>query len=146
MTALGTCQFVPPYLLRQLAAAQAEVADHCHATLAIDERLRTARLAPPAAPQALTGAGRAGVDGAHRADTAPTCPARPVRAAGEPESGDAAVDEAATGVTGSLALFAEVYGRASYDGHGAPVSLTVHYEPRLRQRVLGRHPAGVRRR
>ncbi len=42
-------------------------------------------------------------------------------------SGDEAVDEAATGITGALALFAEVYGRASYDGEGAPVSLTVHY-------------------
>ncbi|MFC6345541.1 M4 family metallopeptidase, partial [Nocardioides hankookensis] len=46
---------------------------------------------------------------------------------GSAPSGDEAVDEAATGITGALALFAEVYGRASYDGAGAPVSLTVHY-------------------
>ena len=50
-----------------------------------------------------------------------------VRSAGSAASGDVAVDEAATGITGALALFAEVYGRASYDGAGAPVSLTVHY-------------------
>jgi len=127
MTALGTCRFVPPYLLRQLAATQAEVADLWQATLAIDERLRTARLAPPAAPRAMvTPAGPAWT--VHTADHGSTLPGTPVRAEGEPGSGDAAVDEAATGIAGSLALFSEVYGRASYDGRGAPLSLTVHYE------------------
>ena len=127
MTALGTCQFVPPYLLRQLAAAQAEVADHCQTTLAVDERMRTTRLAPPAAPQALTGpAGPAWT--VHTARNGSSLPGTPVRAAGEPDSGDAAVDEAATGIAGSLALFSEVYGRESYDGRGAPVILTVHYQ------------------
>ena len=37
------------------------------------------------------------------------------------------VDEAATGITESLALFADL-GRASYDGKGATVVATVHYE------------------
>ena len=50
-----------------------------------------------------------------------------MRSAGDPESGDVAVDEAATGITGALALFEEVYDRVSYDGHGSRVSLTVHY-------------------
>ena len=45
----------------------------------------------------------------------------------QPESGDEAVDEAAYGVAGALALFAEIYGRASYDDAGAPVIATVHY-------------------
>src|SRR5207342_2872834 len=54
-------------------------------------------------------------------------PGTVVRSAGQPESGDDAVDEAAAGIAGSLALFAEVYGRESYDGRGARVSLTVHY-------------------
>ena len=67
------------------------------ATLAVDEALRAARLAGPA------------------------------RAAGAPAVGDAAVDEAATGIAASLALLAEAWGRDSYDGAGAPVSLTVHY-------------------
>ncbi|GAA2137536.1 M4 family metallopeptidase [Nocardioides koreensis] len=117
---------MPPYLLRHLATAQAEVSDHCHATLAIDERMRTTRLAPPAAPQALAGpAGPAWT--VHTAQNGSSLPGTPVRAAGEPDSGDAAVDEAATGIAGSLALFSEVYGRDSYDGRGAPVSLTVHY-------------------
>ena len=37
------------------------------------------------------------------------------------------MDEAAYGVAGSLALFDEVYGRASYDDAGASVVATVHY-------------------
>src|SRR6478609_6842249 len=78
MTTLGTCSFVPPYLLARVAPR----------SLAIDEALR---------------------------------------AGGSVPTGDDAVDEAATGITGALALFEEVYGRASYDGEGAPVSLTVHY-------------------
>ncbi len=126
MTALGTCQFVPPYLLRQLAGTRAELADHCRATLAVDERMRTGRLAPPAPPRALAApAGPAWT--VHTAGNGSELPGTPVRSAGEPDSGDPAVDEAATGIAGSLALFSEVYGRASYDGRGAPVSLTVHY-------------------
>ena len=53
-----------------------------------------------------------------------------VRRAGEPESGDPAVDEAAYGVEGALAMLDEVYGRSSYDGAGATVIATVHYEER----------------
>ncbi|MDP3891692.1 protealysin inhibitor emfourin, partial [Nocardioides sp.] len=63
----------------------------------------------------------------HTADNTSSLPGRPVRSAGESPVGDAAVDEAAYGVEGSLALFAEVYGRRSYDDAGAPVVATVHY-------------------
>ena len=126
MTSLGTCGFVPPYLLRQIAASQGAAVDHLHATLAIDERLRTARsLAPPGPVEART-TGPAWT--VHTASNGSTLPGTPIRAEGQPASGDPAVDEAATGIAASLALFAEVYGRASYDGRGAPVSLTVHYE------------------
>ena len=55
-------------------------------------------------------------------------PGEKVRAAGDPESGDESVDEAATGITGSLALFKEIYGRDSYDAQGKEVVMTVHYE------------------
>ncbi|MGZ4446964.1 MAG: protealysin inhibitor emfourin [Nocardioides sp.] len=124
-----TCRFVPPYLLEQLAASSPEAADHCHATLAVDARLRSARVARPPGPAApRAGAVAAPAWTVHTAAGGSTLPGARVRAAGEPESGDPAVDEAATGITGALALFAEVYGRASYDGHGAPVSLSVHYE------------------
>ncbi|MCW2845392.1 MAG: peptidase thermolysin [Nocardioides sp.] len=125
-----TCQFVPPYLLRQIAASRTDAAARCHETLAIDERLRAGReLRPPGARATLAPTVPTGPPWTVRtAANGSTLPGREVRAAGEPESGDAAVDEAAYGITGSLALFAEVYGRSSYDGKGAPVSLTVHYQ------------------
>ena len=50
-----------------------------------------------------------------------------MRRPGDGETGDLAVDEAAYGITAVLAMFEQVYARASYDGAGAPVSLTVHY-------------------
>lgn len=116
MTARMTCRFVPPYLLRRVAPE----------SLLVDERMRAGRLTPVPDRRLLPAAGgRAWT--VHTAANGTELPGRPVRSAGEPEVGDAAVDEAAVGVTGALALFAEVYGRASYDGRGAPVSLTVHY-------------------
>ena len=54
-------------------------------------------------------------------------PGRLVRTAGEPEVGDVAADEAATGITESLGLFTD-FGRDSYDDQGATVVATVHYE------------------
>ncbi|MDP3890796.1 MAG: hypothetical protein Q8Q44_06175, partial [Nocardioides sp.] len=125
-----TCSFVPPYLLRRIAATRghgvaAEVASRCTATLLVDEVFRVRRQevasaspVPLAAPAAWT---------IHTADNTSSLPGRPVRSAGEPPIGDAAVDEAAYGVEGSLALFASVYGRRSYDDAGAPVVATVHY-------------------
>jgi Zn-dependent metalloprotease len=50
-----------------------------------------------------------------------------VRSAGEPEVSDVEVNEAATGVTETLALYADL-GRSSYDDKGATVVSTVHYE------------------
>ena len=59
-----------------------------------------------------------------------TLPGTPARSAGEPETGDVAVDEAATGIEATLAMFPDDLARDSYDGAGAPVSLTVHYGSR----------------
>src|ERR687896_1835806 len=115
-----TCHFVPPYLLRRLAEAD----DACARTLAVDDQIRAVRAElrtvapPPAEGPAWT---------VHTAANTEALPGEKVRSAGEPESGDAAVDEAAEGVTASLALFAEVYDRDSFDGRGHPVSVTVHY-------------------
>ncbi|MCW2845090.1 MAG: Peptidase thermolysin, partial [Nocardioides sp.] len=64
----------------------------------------------------------------HTAANGTDLPGRAVRSAGQPEAGDAAADEAATGISSTLALFEEVYARSSYDGKGAPVSLSVHYQ------------------
>lgn len=116
-TSTPTCHFVPPYLMRRLGRlAEAEV----------DDELRAARArADHLAVRATAIAGPAWT--VHTAEQTRQLPGRPVRAAGQPVSGDEAVDEAATGISGSLALFEEVYGRASYDAQAAPVSLTVHY-------------------
>lgn len=115
---MSRCLFVPPYLLERLDASR---------QLAIDDALRAARaVTPRARPVATAVAGPAWT--VHTADGSSRLPGDVVRRAGEPDAGDPAVDEAAAGVSGALALFAEVYERASYDGAGAPVSLTVHYE------------------
>jgi hypothetical protein len=113
-----TCSFVPPYLLARVAPG---LLDH-------DSALRGRRAA--AAPRAMPLAPGVGAGAAWTVYTAggrQTLPGTRVRAAGDPASGDAAVDEAATGITGALAMYAEVYGRDSFDGEGAPVVLTVHY-------------------
>jgi hypothetical protein len=111
-----TCRFVPPYLLAKVAPS----------TLALDAQLRSGRTTPiPQRPRVLPPNAPAWT--VHTAGNTTTLPGRAVRSAGEPASGDVAVDEAASGITGTLAMFEEVYGRASYDGDGSPVSLSVHY-------------------
>jgi Thermolysin metallopeptidase, alpha-helical domain/Thermolysin metallopeptidase, catalytic domain len=119
------CAFVPPYLLRRIAGAASGDAVQFASALAIDEGFRAARVTPPArlAVGAVVGAPWT----IHTAGHGTALPGSPVRSTGQPESGDEAVDEAAYGVAGTLALFAEVYGRTSYDDHGAPVIATVHY-------------------
>jgi hypothetical protein len=120
MTSRGShqhCQFVPPYLIERLQPSP---------LVERDRELRAARAAGPRpAPRTAVGA-RAWV--VHTSRNTAALPGTPVRSAGDPASGDAAVDEAAYGITGTLALWSEVYGRSSYDGRGASVSLTVHYE------------------
>ncbi len=133
------CTFVPPYLLRRLAETDPAAAR----TLELDERIRAARGAGRGDRSAVA-AGPAWT--VHTAGNSETLPGQKARAAGEPEVGDPAVDEAAAGVTATLAMYDEVYGRDSYDDNGHPVSLTVHYGRDYSQRFLGRHPAGLRRR
>ncbi|HET8961288.1 protealysin inhibitor emfourin [Nocardioides sp.] len=125
MLSPARCGFVPPYLLRQIAGTVPAAAAGCTAALAVDEGFRARRTEPQPPPVAGARAGAAWT--IHTADHGTSLPGRPVRSTGQPETGDEAVDEAAVGVRGTLALFAEVYGRASYDGAGAPVSVTVHY-------------------
>ena len=133
-----TCTFVPPYLLRQIASGPGlGVTVDPHAvscsgrTLRIDESFRAAR-ATSADFRVAEEPGAAVAGPAytvHTADNTATLPGTPVRSADQAEpSGDVAVDEAWVGVEASLALFREVYGRDSFDGAGAFVSATVHYE------------------
>jgi hypothetical protein len=124
---LGACTFVPPYLLERIAASSSDAADHWQLTLARDQELRTGRASAPTTAPAATH-----VDGAawvvHTAHNGSTLAGDVVRSAGDPASGDVTVDEAADGVTGVLALYADIYARSSYDGSGSPVVVTVHYE------------------
>lgn len=124
------CQFIPAYLLERVAASSDdEHAAHCsRRTRAIDDELRSARLSATAADETV----RATVTGdtawqVHDAHHTSSLPGDLVRSAGDPDSGDVAVDEAATGLDATLALFADL-GRSSYDGNGATVLATVHYE------------------
>ncbi len=127
------CSFVPPYLLRHLAAEEVHrdvppaVRERCRSTLLIDERNRARRAADPGPDPA----GQQAADSrwvVHDAHNGSVLPGTPVRRSGEPATGDAAVDEAAEGTAASLRLLSEVFSRDSYDGQGATALVTVHYE------------------
>jgi hypothetical protein len=122
---MPVCHIVPPYLLERLADTDPHRAagPRGRRTLEIDAELRARRATAPRRP--AQGDAPFAI---HTANNGSDLPGTLVRAAGAPVSGDVAVDEAYTGVEGSLALFAEVYGRSSYDDNGAPVIATVHYE------------------
>jgi hypothetical protein len=124
---LGSCSFVPPYLLERIAASSHPAADHCRSTLAHDQELREGRAGVDGAvaPEAVAGQAAWVV---HTARNGSTLPGQVVRSAGDAESGDPAVDEAAEGVTATLSTYAEAFARSSYDGNSAQVVLTVHYE------------------
>ena len=129
---LGSCTFVPPFLLERIASSSHDAADHSRLTLARDQELREGRSGP--APQATppTDATQTAAGGAawvvHTAHNGSALPGDVVRSAGDPASGDASVDEAADGVTATLDMYRQVFSRSSYDGSGAEVVLTVHYE------------------
>lgn len=116
------CYIVPPYLTGVIRPD----------TLAADQAIRAARRQRASALASGTDEGAAGAEAGdwtvYDAKNGTDLPGDKVRAAGEPESSDDAVNEAADGITASLALFKEVYGRDSYDDKGAEVTLSVHYD------------------
>ncbi len=127
------CAFIPPYLLQRLTSAANEPhAARCgEHTLAIDEHLRDRRLVrPPLVAPEPHNIGPAGDDAwtIYSAGNTDSLPGSPVRSIDEPQSGDEAVDEAYAGTAATLDLFSSVFSRDSYDGRGAPVTVTVHYE------------------
>jgi len=128
---MTNCQFIPPYLLERLATfgAHPDAVRSGRDTLAVDQTLRGARLDRavhgPASTEAVAGAPAWTVYSAGNQDT---LPGTQVRQAGQPPSGDAAVDEAAAAVQATLAMYDEVLHRASYDGQGSQVVSTVHYQ------------------
>ncbi len=127
------CTFVPPYLLQQIAAAPGVGVDAPTAaveaaqeSLVVDQQFRSERAeaAVPGVPHPQASEGGWTV---YTARNGTSLPGSRVRGEGEPASGDPAVDEAAVGGAGALALFAEVFGRDSFDDAGAEVVMTVHY-------------------
>ncbi|KRF21301.1 hypothetical protein ASG90_02215 [Nocardioides sp. Soil797] len=90
--------------------------------MAIDEQFRARRRTPSAAVEATGGFT------IHTADNGSTLPGTAVRESGTAASGDPAVDEAYAGLEASLEMFAQVYGRDSWDGNAVRVLATVHYE------------------
>lgn len=124
---MTSCSFIPPYLLQRVATTHvdAEAARVCHRTLAVDEQLRARRCGTAVAPPpAAADTGWV----VHSAEFRSELPGRPVRSEGQPPSGDVAVDEAYDGITASLDLFRDELGRDSFDGRGATVIASVHYE------------------
>ena len=120
------CTFIPPWLAERVDGLD---------RVALDEALRARRaergLEARSAPTSTIESPAVAEGGlawtVHDAGSTTRLPGAAVRSAGEPETGDLAVDEAATGIDATLVMFAEVLGRASHDDAGAPVSLTVHY-------------------
>ena len=112
------CQIIPPFLLEKVVSPEALQRD-------TDLRRRRAQTAPRPSGPAAAGAAPFVVNSANNGTD---LPGELVRSAGDPASGDPAVDEAYAGVEGTLALFKEVYDRSSYDGQGAQVVTTVHYD------------------
>ncbi|MEO7351819.1 MAG: M4 family metallopeptidase, partial [Marmoricola sp.] len=116
------CHFIPSYLLDHLARATDPALAECgRRTAAIDEQVRSR---PTAIAPAAAGDSAWEI---HDADNGTTLPGKLIRTAGEPEVDDVTVNEAATGITESLALFTDL-GRSSFDDRGATVVATVHYE------------------
>ena len=110
--------FVPPWLLERIG--------NPHASDDAAMRSRRSRLAAGFERRVPTLPGEPAWT-VHDAWGTTSLPGTPIRADGEPEASDFAVNEAAAGITATLAMFEEGLGRSSYDDKGAPVSLTVHY-------------------
>ena len=153
---LPRCSIVPPYVLRQIAQAEPDLAPAVEFALHDGAQLRhrreiTATRWPKGHPASGHGiiawplrervepvpspgyvlrevpedatAQRA----IHDAQHATTLPGVLVRSEGQPDSGDAAVDEAYAGLGATWEVLARVYGRDSLDGQGLPLVASVHY-------------------
>lgn len=121
------CHFIPPYLMEALAKARPDSAEECYEQLRHDQEFRESRETAGATHSPGAAITDAAAWTVYDAQQATSLPGVPVRKAGEPEVSDAAVDEAAFGGQAALDLFAQVYGRNSYDDAGSPVLMTVHY-------------------
>jgi len=121
---------VPPYLLRAVADARAfpRAASAARTALASLDTVQRPKHEHRARPQGVSGtvdrSPQRTISDAHGSTT---LPGTPVRHEGDPDSGDAAVDEAYTGLGATHAFWLDVFGRVSIDGAGLPLDATVHY-------------------
>ncbi len=130
---------VPPYVLSALLANLApdttdddrEIAGWVQRTLSgrHDKRELASAIAKPGAgstaPPSIPETVNRTISTANNTDT---LPGTRVRGEGDPESSDAAVDEAYTGLGATWQLYHDAFSRNSIDGRGMPLLATVHYE------------------
>lgn len=134
---------VPPYLLRRIAELDDDVAGHAPeaARRALGEirelhRLRDRAAAAPVsrAPQVRAPGEQAGSLQPRReisdAQNREVLPGTVVRREGDGPTGDPAADEAYDHLGDTYRYFADIHGRDSVDGAGAPLPATVHYGER----------------
>ncbi|GAB2521611.1 thermolysin metallopeptidase-like protein [Paramicrobacterium agarici] len=123
---------VPPFLLDRIARATGpgSAPRAARATLNAQEPGRRAAIEASGSRQQRVfaaepngGLERAVYDG-HEHEQLPGSLAR---SEGEPATGDAAVDEAYSGLGDTYRLFDEAFSRSSIDGQGMPLHATVHY-------------------
>jgi Zn-dependent metalloprotease len=127
------CSIVPPYLLRRLARQDAP--EFSAAARAAREALGHVGSVQAARTQAIpdtpSGVRQLKPEPPKRsiydAGSSETLPGALVRKEGEPDTGDAATDEAYDGLGHTHRLYADVFGRNSIDGQGLKLDATVHF-------------------
>src|SRR3954453_8702029 len=97
------CSIVPPYILERIAQHHPDnaVRERVQATLRQDTNIRSLRASLTAQSAAIN----PGPFVVHDAHHGPDLPGDLVRSAGDPPSGEQAVDEAYAGVEATLALY-----------------------------------------
>lgn len=125
---------IPPYVLDRLSQhSDARVSMPAVKTLIIDQQQRGLREMTQAPPRATLAPGTPATPpgslqrAVHDAANTTTLPGKLARAEGRPPSGDIAVDEAYDHLGSTYKLFWNIYKRHSIDGHGLPLTGTVHY-------------------
>lgn len=124
---------VPPGVLQRIARnGTARQREWALATLAVDTSVRTSRAVRSArhavaAPFLAAELGDEPQRSVYDARGTERLPGRVVRQEGDPESADAAVNEAYAGLGATFELYLEAYERRSIDDEGMPLRATVHY-------------------
>ncbi|MGU3411909.1 M4 family metallopeptidase [Microbacterium sp. M1A1_1b] len=131
MTAAQLRSVVPPYLLRAIADAPSDAFPRAtpaaRTALASLDVVQAPKHQARVAPQRLTAPDRSPQRSISDARGSTTLPGTLVRSEGDPDTGDAAVDEAYAGLGATHAFWLDVFGRVSIDGAGLPLDATVHY-------------------